>query len=149
MRKMKIIRIGFDFDGTLTKFPPIIGFLVSVFNSVQFPHFIFKPFFIFIEHLPVFPNLRRLRVLKRFGENYRFVIISGRKDGTRLIEQFLLDYNYYDLFYDIATPRKTSKFPEFKFKEILCKAMEVDWYFEDNRYTVFYLRKKGIKAIRV
>lgn len=142
-------RIGFDWDGTLTKWPPIIAFLVSVFNSTQTPKFLYKPFWKFLIYLPIFPNVKRLEIIKKLRNDYYFIIISGRREGEKIIEEILLGYGLFYVFDDVITPRKTTRLTTQQFKEKVCKATEVDWYFDDNRYTIYYLREKGIKAIRV
>lgn len=145
---MKKERIGFDFDGFLTKWPPMIGFLCSVFNSTQTPKFIYRPFYKVIVHLPIFPNLKRLEALKKASKDFKFYLITGRKNQA-LVEQVLFDYGYDIYFQEIIARKPTSKLSPQEFKEKVCKAIGIDWFFDDNYYIIYYLRKKGIKAVRL
>ncbi len=81
-------------------------------------------------------------------QDYDYFLISGRSSRC-LIEQKLLDFDYDKYFCEIVAPKRTSKLTTEEFKEKLCKAFDIDLFFDDNNYTVYYLRKKGIDAIKV
>lgn len=140
-------RIGFDFDGTLTKLPPLIAFITSILNA-KVPRFLLNIWYRGIACLPIFLNHKRLKLLRKKTKDFNFYLITARKGSQRQVEQKLLNYDYDLAFKEIIAQKKSSKLPPYVFKEKLCKALEIDRYFEDNRYTIYYLRTKGIKAIK-
>lgn len=137
-------RIGFDFDGTLTKLPPVFRFLHRFLNSATTPEWIHRNYYRIALKVPIFLDRKRLKALEKWRGFYKYYVITGRRD-QRLVEQALIEYFY--LFEDIITSER-SNLPTFEFKERVCKQVGVDWYFEDNSYTLAYLRSKGIRAIR-
>lgn len=139
------VRVGLDFDGTLTKFPPIIGFICSIFNTTTTPKFLYTPWVKFVLKLPIFLDHKKLGALKYLKKEYDFYLITGRVDSTRLIEELFLPWDYDIHFCEIVSPKNTKLTVE-EFKEKLCKAFQIEVYFDDNRYTIYYLQKKGIKA---
>jgi len=141
-------RIGFDFDGTLTRWPPLVRFLVSVLNSTTTPRFIYEPFWRTLIYIPIFPNLKRLKQIKEEHPNFEFYVITGRSN-LPLVEQLLKDYGCRKYFEGIYHYERPNKLNVQQFKEKFCKGIGIDWYFDDNRYTIYYLREKGIRAIRV
>lgn len=149
MEIMRKIKLGLDFDGVLTQWPPIIGFLASTLNSTQTPKFLYGPFCYLITKLPIFLNFKRLENLKKERLNFKFYLITGRKGSESLIKELMLKYGYFDLFSEIIAQKPTNKLTTEDFKLKISKRIEIKWYFDDNRFTVFYLRKKGIKAIKV
>jgi len=123
--------------------------LSTVLNPKTTPKIFYWGFLQIQLRVPVFLNLKRLEILKEQLPNFKYYIISSRQGGKRFIEQKLVDYGYDVLFYEIIAPRKQSKLVCADFKEKVCKQLGIEWFFEDNRYTVNYLREKGIKAIKL
>jgi len=142
-------KIGFDWDGTLTKYPPIIGFLSSRFSSSTTPKFIYKPWWSFVLSLPIFLNYKRLEILKQNRKEFKYFIISGRLNGFNLIRKFLKRAGYLELFEGIFTNSSSYDLTTALFKEKMCKKLGIELFFDDSPYIVSYLRNKRILAVRV
>jgi len=137
------IRIGLDFDGVLTRPIPPTGFLLKYLMHPKTPRIILRTFLFFVERTPIFLNRKRLETLRKNIHSYKFYVISGRKDQN-LVEWSLREY--WDIFEEIVTRRPQSKLKPNEFKEKVIKAFEIDWYIEDNQFTIYYLRSRGIRA---
>jgi len=145
----KRLRIGFDFDGTLTKVPPIFCMINRLINSSKTPKFIYRPYWELIIKIPIFLDLKRLETLVKNAKDYDYYLITGRRGSAQMIEDLLFRYDLDKYFKEIVSPKACSKISTQLFKEKVCKAFEIDYYFEDNYYTIYYLREKGIKAIKI
>lgn len=140
-------KIGLDFDGVLTIFPPIIGFLARQLNSEQYPKFLTHFYFRYIvRRLPIKLNRKRLKVLGKEKKHFDFYVISGRIDEWRVKDNLK---GYEDIFKGIYARGWPSKLKEWQFKEKKAKELKIDFFLDDCLHTVLYLQKKGIKALKV
>jgi len=142
-------RIGFDFDNTLTRLPFPFSFLNRVFNCAQTPRFIYEVYFNVMIRLPIFLNHKKLKVIKLFSDQYDMFIITGRWNGEVPITYLLDKYGYFVAFKGIYAPHPPPRVSIQSFKWYNCRRLDLDWYFEDNYYTIYYLWKRGIKVVRV
>lgn len=142
-------RIGFDFDNTLTKLPLPFSFLNRVFNSTQTPKFLYRLYWKTAIRLPIFLDLDRLETIRVWAEEFDMYIVTGRWGGERMIAELLASYGFDEVFKGVYAPNHPPKASTQIFKEEYCRMLDLSWYFEDNHYTVYYLREKGIRALKV
>lgn len=133
----KKIRIGIDWDGTLTKYPLPLAWYFSIRPGGE-PHFFLR----FIEI--VLPTILDGPLIDSIPCDWDVYVISARVNCKKARELLEKTRFWKQLYFKPSFIEKESDY-----KTRIAKKLKLDYFFDDRRKTIKALRKNGIEAIDI
>lgn len=144
--------VGLDFDGVLRKFPKFASWYLEhlspydILARARLYRLRRLLVHLFIEKIPVILDGKLIESIK-LERPKRIIIVSGRykAEEQEKVVRLIRRYLRVDKFY-FRTDKRES---EAAFKARILSQEKIDYYIEDRRYVVEYLKRRRIPVVHV